>query len=109
MGEQVTGIMGDKAKARTAAETVAKVRGVAAQPRVKRDHVKITHMFTRDQAEWLREEAYSRARAKGSRKPDESEIIREAVDWFREEYERNPDAIEGWIISRGGFSEGEER
>jgi hypothetical protein len=88
MGEQVTGLMGDKRKTPTAAEAVAAVRGVAAQPRVKRDHVKVTHMFTREQAEALRSEAMRRCDAKGSRKPDESEIVREAVEL--------------WIAKHGG-------
>lgn len=49
----------------------------------KRNHVKVTHMFTREQAEALRREAYRRAGSRGSRKPDESEIVREAVEeWF---------------------------
>jgi hypothetical protein len=69
-------------------------RKAAAQPeqaaggRVKKGHVKVTHMFTPEQAQALRDEAYRRAQAKGSRKPDESEIVREAVDL--------------WIARRGG-------
>lgn len=71
--EQVSGPAGDKKT--TGAHPAARGGG-----RVKRDHVKVTHMFTREQAEVLRREAYRRAEEKGSRKPDESEVVREAVD-----------------------------
>lgn len=50
--------------------------------------VKIAHMFTPEQAEVLRREAYRRAEARKSRKPDESEVVREAVDL--------------WIAKQGG-------
>jgi hypothetical protein len=46
----------------------------------KRNHVKLTHMFTRDQVMALRDEAFRRGEARKSRKPDESEVVREAVD-----------------------------
>lgn len=89
LGEETAGLMAAGKKApRTAAEAVAQVRGVAASPRVKKDHVKVTHMFTRDQAEALQTEAFRRAKERNSRKPDESEVVREAVDL--------------WIAKHGG-------
>lgn len=63
-------------------------KGTEPVGREKRNHVKITHMFTQEQADALRREAYRRAEEKGSRKPDESEIVREAVDL--------------WIAKHGG-------